>query len=156
MGAGVAKTASILRITTSQASLVRQNFEQSIDGLSPLKRKLIPYIAKQGWFTGYDGRKVVVPSEHKTLAGILQSGESILMKHCLLRWTREARLHQIRFKLVGFIHDEFQTEVIGPRSDAEKLVEIQKEAFLKTGEELGFMIPTPGDARIGYNWKETH
>lgn len=156
LGAGVGKTASILRITTSQASLVRKNFEESIDGLAPLKRKLIPYIAKQGWFTGYDGRKVVVPSQHKTLAGILQSGESVLMKHCLLRWTQEARNEGINFKLVGFIHDEYQTEVIGPRQDAERLMEIQKAAFLKTGEELGFMIPTPGDARIGHNWKETH
>ena len=135
---------------------MRKNFEESIDGLAPLKRKLVPYIAKQGWFTGYDGRKVVVPSEPKTLAGVLQSGESILMKHCMLRWMKDVRAEGIRFKLAGFIHDEYQTEVIGTREEAERVAEIQKAAFLKTGEELGFLIPTPGDARVGRNWRQTH
>jgi len=101
------------------ATEARDNFVKSIDGLAKLKNKLIPAVGEQGYFTGYDGRKVVVPSTHKALAGMLQSAESILMKHTLLRWTSEARKIGINFKLVGFIHDEYQTEVIGTREEAE-------------------------------------
>lgn len=156
LGAGVAKTASILRVNERQAADARERFERSIDGLYRLKRELIPYIAERGWFTGYDGRKVVVPSEHKTLAGILQSGESVLMKHTLLRFHDTARKEGIRFKMVGFIHDEYQVEVIGTKEEAEHLGSIVASSMSDIGKELGFYIPTPGSADVGLNWAETH
>jgi hypothetical protein len=156
LGAGVAKTAQILRVNQRQATEARDNFVKSIDGLSELKNKLIPTVGDQGYFTGYDGRKVIVPSTHKALAGMLQSAESILMKHTLLRWTSEARKLGINFKLVGFIHDEYQTEVIGTREEAEELGKIQADCMLEVGKELGFKIPTPGSYDVGNNWLDTH
>ena len=59
-------------------------------------------------------------------------------------------------ELVGFIHDEYQVEVIGTKEDAEQLGKIQVQAMLETGQELGFKIPTPGSYDIGKNWAETH
>lgn len=156
LGAGVAKTASILGVTQREASAARNRFEQNIDGLAPLKRRMIPYIAEQGYFTGYDGRQVKVPNEHKTLAGMLQSGESILMKHTLINFHKKARAEGINFKMVGFIHDEMQVEVIGTRDEAEHLGKIVASTMLETGENLGFMIPTPGDYQIGQTWLDTH
>ena len=156
LGAGVAKTAQILRVNQRQATEARDNFVKSIDGLAQLKNKLIPTVGDQGYFTGYDGRKVIVPSTHKALAGMLQSAESILMKHTLLRWTSEARKLGINFKLVGFIHDEYQTEVIGTREEAEELGKIQADCMLEVGEDLGFKIPTPGSYDVGNNWLDTH
>jgi len=156
LGAGVAKTAQILRVNQRQATEARDNFVKSIDGLAQLKNKLIPTVGDQGYFTGYDGRKVIVPSTHKALAGMLQSAESILMKHTLLRWTTQARKAGINFKLVGFIHDEYQTEVIGTREEAEELGKIQADCMLEVGEDLGFKIPTPGSYDIGNNWLDTH
>jgi len=156
LGAGVAKTAQILRVNQRQATEARDNFVKSIDGLAQLKNKLIPTVGDQGYFTGYDGRKVIVPSTHKALAGMLQSAESILMKHTLLRWTSEARKLGINFKLVGFIHDEYQTEVIGTREEAEELGKIQADCMLEVGKELGFKIPTPGSYDVGNNWLDTH
>ena len=156
LGAGVAKTASILRISEREASAARDRFERSIDGLHPLKNRLIPYIADQGFFTGYDGRKVIVPSQHKTLAGILQNGEAVLMKHSLLRWHEKARKIGIRFKMVGFIHDEYQVEVVGEREEAEAMGKLIADTLLETGQELGFKIPTPGTYEVGRNWAETH
>ena len=156
LGAGVAKTAQILRVNQRQATEARDNFVKSIDGLAQLKNKLIPTVGDQGYFTGYDGRKVIVPSTHKALAGMLQSAESILMKHTLLRWTTQARNAGINFKLVGFIHDEYQTEVIGTREEAEELGKIQADCMLEVGEDLGFKIPTPGSYDIGNNWLDTH
>jgi DNA polymerase I-like protein with 3'-5' exonuclease and polymerase domains len=156
LGAGVAKTAQILKVNQRQATEARDNFVKSIDGLAKLKNKLIPAVGEQGYFTGYDGRKVIVPSTHKALAGMLQSAESILMKHTLLRWTSEARKIGINFKLVGFIHDEYQTEVIGTREEAEELGKLQADCMLEVGQELGFKIPTPGSFDVGKNWLDTH
>jgi DNA polymerase I-like protein with 3'-5' exonuclease and polymerase domains len=156
LGAGVAKTAQILKVNQRQASQARDNFVKSIDGLAQLKNKLIPAVGEQGYFTGYDGRKVIIPSEHKALAGILQSAESVLMKHTLLRWTSEARKQGINFKLVGFIHDEYQTEVIGTKEEAEALGKLQADCMLEVGQELGFKIPTPGSYDVGKNWLDTH
>lgn len=156
LGAGVAKTAQILKVNQRQAAQARDNFVKSIDGLAKLKNKLIPTVGEQGYFTGYDGRKVIIPSEHKALAGILQSAESVLMKHTLLRWTSEARKLGINFKLVGFIHDEYQTEVIGTKEEAEALGKLQADCMLDVGQELGFKIPTPGSYDIGKNWLDTH
>lgn len=156
LGAGVAKTAQILKVNQKQATEARESFVKSIDGLAPLKNRLIPFIAEQGFFTGYDGRKVKIPSAHKALAGMLQSAESILMKHTLIRWTDEARKIGINFKLVGFIHDEYQTEVIGTKEEAEALGKLQADCMLQVGQELGFKIPTPGSYDIGKNWLDTH
>ena len=156
LGAGMAKTAQILKINFNYANIARERFEKSIDGLYSLKNQLVPYIADQGYFTGYDGRRVPVPNAHKTLAGILQNGEACLMKHSLLKWHDKARQEGIKFKMVGFIHDEYQVEVTGTEEEAKRLGQIQADCMLETGQELGFKIPTPGSYDIGKNWAETH
>jgi len=156
LGAGVEKTAQILKVNKDSAVKARESFIKSIDGLSDLKNRLVPYIAERGYFTGYDGRQVKVPNEHKTLAGMLQSAESILMKHTLLSWTTEARKLGINFKMVGFIHDEYQTEVIGTKEEAEELGKLQAKCMEEVGVELGFKIPTPGSYDVGINWLDTH
>lgn len=156
LGAGVAKTASILQVNQNEAAAARKRFEQNIEGLSAMKRRLIPSIAEKGHFTGYDGRKVVVPNEHKTLAGILQSGESVLMKHTLINFHKNARAEGIRFKMVAFVHDEYQVEVVGTKEEAEHLGQIIADTMTKTGQELGFRIPTPGSYGLGRSWYDTH
>lgn len=156
LGAGVAKTASILGVNQREAQAARTRFEKSIDGLSPLKRRLIPYIGEQGYFVGYDGRKVPVPNEYKVLAGLLQSGESILMKHTLINFHKKARAEGINFKMVGFIHDEYQIEVIGTREEADHMGKLVANTMAETGVDLGFRIPTPGSYDIGKNWLDTH
>lgn len=156
LGAGVAKTASILGVNQREAQAARTRFEKSIDGLSPLKRRLIPHIGEKGYFTGYDGRKVPVPNEYKVLAGLLQSGESILMKHTLVNFHKKARAEGINFKMVGFIHDEYQIEVIGTKEEAEHMGKLVATTMSETGVDLGFRIPTPGSYDIGRNWLDTH
>jgi DNA polymerase-1 len=156
LGAGVAKTAQILRVGMKEAQDARTRFEMSIGGLFELKNRYIKEVGENGWFKGYDGRKVKVPSTHKALAGILQNGEACLMKHTLLRWHDVARKEGIRFKMVGFIHDEYQVEVIGTEEEAKRLGQIQADCMLETGQELGFKIPTPGSFDVGKNWSDTH
>lgn len=156
LGAGNAKIGQILRVSTQQAAGAIQNFMESISGLKRLKTRVIPDIAHRGYFRGYDGRKVIVPSEHKTLAGMLQNGESTIMKHACLKWIADAEKERIQFKLVTWPHDEWQTEVIGSRDAAERLGEIQRNAIEYVGKELGLMCPLAGSTDIGKNWFDTH
>lgn len=156
LGAGVAKTAQILKVGMKEAQDARTRFEMSIGGLFELKNRYIKEVGENGWFKGYDGRKVKVPSTHKALAGILQNGEACLMKHTLLRWHDVARKEGIKFKMVGFIHDEYQVEVIGTEEEAKRLGQIQADCMLEAGQELGFKIPTPGSYDVGKNWSDTH
>ena len=156
LGAGNAKVGQILRVSSKQAQAAVFNFMESISGLKKLKTRVIPQIAERGYFRGYDGRKVIVPSEHKTLAGMLQNGESTIMKHACLKWIADAEREKINFKLVTWPHDEWQTEVVGSRDAAERLGEIQRKAIEWAGTDLGLMCPLAGSTDIGKNWFDTH
>lgn len=156
LGAGNDKIGQILKINAREAAQAVDNFMNSISGLSRLKKQVIPHIAQRGWFRGLDGRKVKVPSEHKTLAGLLQSGESVVMKHAVLQWTRQAKEQGIKFKLVTWPHDEWQTEVYGDRGVAERLGEIQRQSIVDTGVKLSILCPLAGSTDIGKDWHETH
>lgn len=156
LGAGTAKIAQILKTNMGQASKAVSNFTESIEGLAALKNKVIPGIAKQGYFRGYDGRKVVVPNEHKTLAGMLQNGETLVMKYATKRWMEEAGNQGLDFKVCTWVHDEWQTEIRGSIEDAERLAKIQREAIEWAGTHLGIMCPLAGESSIGKSWKDTH
>jgi len=156
LGAGTAKIAQILKTNMGQASKAVANFTNSIEGLAKLKKRVIPEIAGQGYFRGYDGRKVVVPSEHKTLAGMLQNGETLVMKYATLRWKEEATKEGLDFKICTWVHDEWQTEIRGSYEDAERLAKIQCDAIKWAGLHLGILCPLEGESAIGNSWKDTH
>ena len=156
LNAGVPKVASILHTTVPIAASARNNFESSIKGLKQFKGEVLPQIAKQGHFTGYDGRLVKVPNLHKVLAGILQNGEAVVLKHSRMLWTKELKGGMIPFKPVGFIHDEFCTQVEGTREDAERVKEVQIASIIKAGLELGFLTPLAGSGDVGKSWLEVH
>ena len=156
LGAGTAKIAQILKTDTRQATKAVNNFMDSITGLRRLKKKVIPAIAERGYFRGYDGRRVRVPSEHHTLAGMLQNGESTIMKWATRQWINDANAEGIKFKLVTWPHDEWQTEVYGGMDVAERLGEIQRKSIETVGVELGIMCPLAGSTDIGTSWLDTH
>jgi len=156
LNAGIPKVASILRTTVNVASVSRDNFEKSISGLRQYKTEVLPQIANQGFFTGYDGRLVHVPNLHKTLAGILQNAEKVIMAHSKVRWTKQLRADMINFKPVGFIHDENQTEVIGTYEEAVHVKEVQMKSIVDVGVDLGFLTPLAASGKIGKNWAQTH
>jgi DNA polymerase-1 len=156
LGAGNDKVGQILKVSTKEAAQAVENFMESIQGLSRLKKQVIPHIAEMGWFKGLDGRRVSVPSEHKTLAGLLQNGEAVVMKHAAIRWTNTARSEGIKFKLVTWPHDEWQTEVEGTKEEAELLGSIQRKSIVDTGKKLSILCPLAGSTDIGKNWFDTH
>ena len=156
LGAGVGKVAAVLKVNQREATEAIDNFTNSIQGLADLKKKMIPYIANRGWFRGLDGRKVPVPSEHKALAGMLQNGEAVVMKHSALAWTKAATKMGIKYKLVTWPHDEWQTEVEGTKLDAELLGNIQRQSIVDTGKKLSILCPLAGSTDIGVTWGDTH
>ena len=156
LNAGDPKVASILKTTVPKARDSKDNFEKSIPGLKVFKSEYLPAVADQGWFTGYDGRKVIVPNLHKTLAGILQNGEAVLMKHAMIQWHKELRGSSIKYKPCSWVHDEWQTEVIGSEEEAEYVKQVQIKSIEDQGVELGFKIPLAGSGSIGKTWADTH
>lgn len=163
LGAGYAKVAEILKCSVAQAKEAVASFTESIDGLKQLKEETIPMCADRGYFYGLDGRKVRVPGQHYVLAGMLQNGESVIMKHATIDWTKKAERLEIPHLLCTWPHDEWQTEV-GLTSFsldvnykyAEQIGLIQRESIERAGEKLGMFCPLAGSTDIGFNWKETH
>lgn len=155
LGAGVRKVAQILGCKQLEASNAIHFFVNSIPGLANLKQLHIPIDAKQGYFVGLDGRKVVVPGEHYVLAGYLQNGESLVMKSANILWRKWADEEGLRYKQVDFVHDEWQTEV-RDEGTAHRLGVLQCDAIKKIGMDLGVRCALAGEYKIGRNWRETH
>ena len=147
--------AQILQCSTTVAKQAVDNFIQSIDGLAEFKKYQIPAIGIAGYFIGLDGRRVPVASAYLALAGMLQSGEAIIMKHATVLWQREAQLEGIPFKLLTWPHDEWQTEA-NNMEEAVRLGELQRQSITQAGLDLGLYCPMSGSTEIGVNWNECH
>jgi DNA polymerase I-like protein with 3'-5' exonuclease and polymerase domains len=101
------------------------------------------------------------------MSGYLQNGEAIIMKKACVLWSRQ--LQEIpdirdRWKIVNFVHDEWQTEVPNDVNLALRVAAIQADALRQVGEELKLKCPLAGsfynddhkDHTIGQNWYQTH
>lgn len=155
MGAGLPKIASILGCTVPQAQTAVGNFLRSLPELNKLKSIKIPRDAARGYFIGLDGRKVKCDSEHLMLAGYLQNGESIIMKKATVLWTQKAMKRSIRFRLLDFVHDEWQTEC-PTEEEAHAIGKLKCEALEEVGEQLGMFCALEGKYVVGKNWRDTH
>lgn len=156
LGAGVGKIASILGCSMPQAKKAIDNFLSSLPELKKVKTVMIPRDASRGFFIGLDGRKVPCTSDHLMLAGYLQNGEAVIMKRATLKWIVAAKKEGINFKLVNFVHDEWQVEVTGTKSEADRMGQIMCQALVDVGDELDLFCPLEGEYRVGQNWAETH
>lgn len=155
LGAGLAKTARILRTDQSTTKAAVSEFQTKL-GLDVLRRGIISRDARRGYFTGFDGRRVLCNSDHLMLAGYLQNGEAVVMKWATRLWKEWATDEKINYKLVNFVHDEWQTECYGSRDQAERLGELQRNAIVQAGKDLGVYCPLAGSTDIGRNWYDTH
>lgn len=156
LGAGADKVGRILDVTVTQAKIAVDSFIESTEGLSKLRNGLIRRDAGRGYFDGLDGRKVVCDSEYLMLAGYLQNGEAIIMKHANLLWQRRAIESKIKFKQVNFVHDEWQTQVYDSKDAAEYIGKLQRDALTEVGKQLNVYCPLSGETKIGKNWLDTH
>lgn len=169
LGAGREQVAHILECTLSEASQADEDFIKFYPGLKLLKAKQIPRDAVRGWFEGFDGRCIKIVGadadqrEHFALAGYLQAGEAVIMKTAMGIWIPRLRRENVPFKLVNFVHDEWQTQVCADRDVAKYVANVQADSIREAGVRLGLRCPMAGsilsghgDEAIGQNWYETH
>lgn len=153
LGAGLGKVAKILGISLEEARKAVEQFIAGYPGLTHLKNVTIPDDASRGYFEGFDGR-LVRSDEYHMLAGYLQNGEQAIMKYATQVWYAELMMSKIPFKLVNFVHDEWQTEV--DDRFAEEVAHIQARSIVTAGEHFKLNCPMAGSFKIGKNWHETH
>lgn len=168
LGAGIGKVAQILECSYGDAQQAVSNFIEFYPGLKKVKQEQIPEDAARGRFQGFDGRWVKIVGDdlssrqHFCLAGYLQNGETTVMKHAMKIWYPRLTVMGIPFKIVNFVHDEWQTEV--PDYDSGVIVgDVQADAILEAGELLNLRCPMAGSVlsghgkrAIGKNWLDTH
>ena len=153
LGAGDDMVSSILQCSNKVARDAVTRFTKSIDGLQELKEHVIPQLWKANkGFLAIDGRLVKAPSQHHMLAGMLQSGEAIVMKRALL--TSMPKIHKLGGRLLTFVHDEFQHEC--KPSVAELVGKVARDAIVEAGEYYSLFCPLAGQSNIGMNWRQTH
>lgn len=156
LGAGGEKVGRILRCTLPVAKASVSSFVEKTKGLKELKSGRIRRDASRGYFEGLDGRKVVNNSEYLMLAGYLQNGEAVIMKHANILWRGWADEAKIRYNQVNFVHDEWQTQVRDSYDAAVELGRLQCKSLEEVGRRLNVYCPLAGETKIGSNWLETH
>lgn len=156
LGASATKTAAVLECSVGEAVVARESFLNGYPGLKRVKEEVIPEDVKMGQFIGFDGRIVKCDSNHLMLAGYLQNGEVCIMKYANWLWRKKLKEEKINFRQVNFIHDEWQTEVIDKEGLPEYVGQIQADAIVQAGKDLGVKCPQAGTFRTGYNWCTTH
>lgn len=155
LGAGTAKVAKILGLTNHEAGIAIESFIRRYEGLHRLKEHIIPIDAKRGWFEGFDGR-LIRCDEYHMLAGYLQCGESVIMKHSAVLWRKELDEKGIWYKQVNDVHDEWQTATKNDNVSPDIVAREQVRAIVDTGRNLILRCPLAGTAKFGRNWMETH
>jgi len=155
LGAGTGKAARILNCSNPVAKKAVNSFVENTKGLAKLKNGLIKRDAARGYFEGLDGRKVICDSEYLMLAGYLQNGESVLMKYAANLWNQWAKAEGIGYKMVNYVHDEWQTEAFS-YDEAVRIGELQCKALEQAGSDLGVLCPMAGETKIGRDWLGTH
>jgi DNA polymerase I len=155
LGASIPKVADIFSCNIPQAKKAYENFLEGFPELKKLKKFKIPFDASRGYFVGIDGRKVQCNSEHLMLAGYLQNGEAVIMKHWTVEWRTLAKSAGLWFRHVDMVHDEVQVEV-KTMEDAALLVKIQEQAMENINKKFNLFCPMAIEAKTGTNWLESH
>lgn len=156
MGAGVAKLAEVLNCSERQATTARDNFLARYPRYAYLRNQYSEEVWAQGYFIGLDGRRVIPPSQHKLMSGLLQNGEAVLMKRANVIWQKRLQEESVPFRQVNFVHDEWQTETVRDQNIARYIGEVQCDSIRQAGVELDLVCPMAGNYQIGRNWYETH
>ena len=152
-GAGDAKIGSIINGSAREGKTLKTNFLNNTPALRSLREKVINSSDK-GFIKGLDGRKIWIRSSHAALNFLLQGAGAIVMKKALTILNTNAIMEGLDYKLVGNIHDEFQSEVLDKH--AERFGELAIEAIREAGLYFELRCPLDAEAKIGNNWTETH
>ena len=152
-GAGPAKIGSIVGGGAAAGSRLLQSFYSNTPRLAALMQK-VQRLAEKGYVPGLDGRKIQVRSQHSALNSLLQGCGAIIAKQWCVEMHRRFRQQSIDVQQVAFVHDEIQVET--KEVNGQRVAEIMVESAKQAGITLGFRCPVDAEAKIGYNWFDTH
>jgi len=152
-GAGDEKIGSIVGGSSKAGKEVKKKFLDNTPALKSLRER-VATASKRGYLIGLDGRRIIVRSEHSALNTLLQGAGAIVMKQALVFLDNQAKAKGIKYKIVGNIHDEIQTEVLD--MDSRAFGQIAVDSIRLAGFEFNLNCPLDGEYKIGETWNETH
>jgi DNA polymerase I-like protein with 3'-5' exonuclease and polymerase domains len=152
-GAGDAKIGTVVGGTANDGKKLKQRFLRNTPSLAVLRER-VSTAAARGYLRGLDGRHLWIRSAHAALNTLLQSAGAIVMKQALTILDDDAKQVGIKYKFVGNIHDEFQTEVEEARAD--EFGKLAVKAIQKAGDHFHLRCALDGEYSVGSNWSETH
>jgi len=160
LGCGIEKTGLIFGVPYADGKAIKTQFETKVPGLQDYLKRLKSTTAQYGYYRGLDGGTAEVKGAHYALSVVLQYDETVIMEQAMIYWHNALHKHQVPFKLVNWVHDEWQTEC--PKStegtdDVPFMVGSQQVAsIVEAGKRYNLNVPLDGEYKVGTTWKETH
>ncbi len=154
LGAGDGKIGEIYNIGRKAGRELKEQFIESIAGLSALKNNRIPIEARKGYTVAFDGRRIYCNDSHFMMAAYLQGGEAVIMKYAVVLSVEEIRRRKLDGKLVNVVHDEMLFEC--SPEHAEEIRKLTEDNIRVAGEMLKLKCPMKGEGKVGTNWLEVH
>ena len=152
-GAGAEKIGSVVGGTALDGARLKRDFLRNMPALEALINK-VQSTAEKGTLLGLDGRRILVRHQHAALNTLLQGAGAISCKQWSICMDNEIRKRKLKAHLVNTIHDEMQFEV--HKNDVDEIISISDLTMRKAGTILGVRLPLNADAKLGFNWAETH
>ncbi len=152
-GAGDEKIGSIVGGGRAEGAKLKAKFLENTPALAVL-RVDVEKQAMKGNIEGLDGRRLIIRSSHAALNTLLQSAGAIVMKKALTLLDHYAKLWGIRYRFVGNIHDEIQTEVEIGKEDV--FGRLAVSCIQAAGTHFNLNCPLDGEYKVGKTWASTH
>lgn len=158
LGAGINKIAEILQCTRHEATIAYKRILDFYPGWKKLIDGRLTREGSAGYIECLDGRYLKIPEARLALAGHLQSGEKIVTAKAAQNWWKRLNeeIDPDNWKLVNWVHDEWQTEVLNYETLPQYVGECQVDGIIEAGKQLKMNIALAGQYKIGDTWADTH
>ena len=152
-GAGAEKLGYVVGGNANDGARLKRDFLRNMPSLARLIDK-VQRLSEKGFLKGLDGRKIFVRHQHASLNTLLQGAGAISCEQWSICMDNYIKEHGLKAHLVNTIHDEMQFEV--HKNDVDKIIEGADLTMQKAGVMLGVRLPLNAEAKVGFNWAETH
>lgn len=171
-GGGVAKLASSLGLSKSEAQRAYDNYFIENEGLGKLKDNIEKYyntVGKKKYIPAWDGRMLSARGKNILINLAGQSCGAIAMSYaaCFMdAWLGEMYLDDLgrpyylykgkKVKRVSMVHDEYSFEC--EDGVEEEITALTVKAIVKAGEYMKLPLELDGEGKKSYNgsWKDVH
>jgi len=153
-GAGAAKIGNIVGKDFEEGQKLINSFLEKMPKLSKWRNEVMEEAEGSSKVKALDGRYLHVRSSHSSVNTLLQGAGAIICKDWLTQIMSLVKVKGLDAKPVANVHDEVQFEV--HLKDAEEFSKLTHQATKQTEESLSVKCPLDSEAKIGFNWAETH